>query len=312
MSDPWRDLERAGEWLLRLESEFQPDVVHLNHLVHAELPWRAPVLSVGHSCVLSWWGAVHGTPAPAQWLTYRRRVSGSLRAARCVLAPTQAMLAELERYYGPFHEAAVIPNARNWRRFRAGHKEALVLAAGRIWDGGKNIEALSRVAARVGAPIVVAGSAGDPDGNVASICGKVRLLGPLDSADLASWYTRAAIYALPARYEPFGLTALEAAQSGCALVLGNIDSLREVWDGAARYVDPDDHDSLRDTLNELLANEPLRARLAASAMARARRFTPARQAAAYYSLYRRLCVGSHSDGGESHRAGMPCVTASRR
>ena len=35
---------------------------------------------------------------------------------------------------------------------------------------------------------------------------------------------------LPARYEPFGLSILEAALSGCALVLGDLPSLRELWD----------------------------------------------------------------------------------
>jgi hypothetical protein len=58
---------------------------------------------------------------------------------------------------------------------------------------------------------------------------RVRCLGPLEASELAGWMHRAAIYALPARYEPFGLSALEAAQAGCALVLGDLSSLREVW-----------------------------------------------------------------------------------
>src|SRR5690242_12800073 len=57
MPHPWEDLERAGEWLLALEAEHRPDVIHLNHLVHADLAWSAPVLTVGHSCVLSWWAS---------------------------------------------------------------------------------------------------------------------------------------------------------------------------------------------------------------------------------------------------------------
>ena len=61
---------------------------------------------------------------------------------------------------------------------------------------------------------------------------------------IADWYARASIYALPARYEPFGLSALEAALSGCALVLGDIPSLREVWGDAALFVAPDDTDAL--------------------------------------------------------------------
>jgi glycogen synthase len=291
MPDPWEDLARAGEWLLSLEKMTGADVVHLNHLVHADLSWRSPVLTVGHSCVLSWWAAVLGRSASAgpgaEWDLYRCRVTKSLQAASCVVAPTEAARSDLARLYGPFRRSAVIHNARNWRQFTAGHKERMVLSAGRLWDRAKNVEALAAVAPRIAAPVFVAGQTQSPDGKTVSFAG-VTLLGPLDFPTLASWYSRAAIYALPARYEPFGLTALEAAMSGCALVLGDIASLREVWGPAARYVHPEDHDGLRDTLNELIANDSLRKRCAARAMARARQLTPARQAQRYKALYLEL------------------------
>jgi glycosyltransferase involved in cell wall biosynthesis len=312
MPEPWDDLDRAGRWLLSLERELEPDIVHLNHLVHADLPWKTPVLSVGHSCVLSWWAAVHGGPLPVQWALYRRRVESSLQAAGCVVAPTEAMLTELEAYYGPFRRAAVIYNARDWRLFSAAPKESLVLAAGRIWDRAKNVAALDAAAPGVAAPILVAGETTGPDGNVVAVAG-VRLLGSLDPDALAAWYGRAAVYALPARYEPFGLTALEAALSGCALVLGDIDSLREIWGATARYVSPDDPEGLCATLNGLLANKALRSRLAAHAMARARQFTPARQAEAYLTLYRNLPgEGRRAGGGPQARTPMVRSAADRR
>ncbi len=49
----------------------------------------------GHSCVLSWWQAVHGADAPDEWCEYRRRVRAGLRAADAVVAPTRAMLGSL-------------------------------------------------------------------------------------------------------------------------------------------------------------------------------------------------------------------------
>ena len=64
MKDPWADVDRAGAWLLALESQLHPDVVHLNGFCHAALPWRAPVVTVAHSCVCSWWRSVHGVQAP--------------------------------------------------------------------------------------------------------------------------------------------------------------------------------------------------------------------------------------------------------
>lgn len=287
MQDPWDDLARAGDWLLDLERNARPDVIHLNHLVHADLPWRAPVLSVGHSCVLSWWRAVHGVEAPGEWGTYRERVTVSLRAAHCVIAPTQAMLTALESFYGPFQNTAVVLNARTSRLFGPGHKERLVLCAGRLWDEAKNVAALVAIASRIDAHIAVAGETLSPDGHLAEATG-VELLGPLDTDALASWYARAAIYALPARYEPFGLTALEAALSGCALVLGDVASLREIWGTAACYVPPDDPQALRDTLRQLLGDESFRTRMAARAMALARRMTPRKLARRYEDLYRQL------------------------
>src|SRR4051812_3826247 len=60
----WRDVDAAGEWLLALENQIAPDVVHLNGYAHGALPFQAPVMVVGHSCVLSWWQAVKGEDAP--------------------------------------------------------------------------------------------------------------------------------------------------------------------------------------------------------------------------------------------------------
>jgi glycogen(starch) synthase len=289
MAEPWADLERAGRWLLRLERQYRPDVVHLNHLAHGDLPWRAPMLVTGHSCVVSWWEAVHGTGPPAEWSAYKHRVKRSLRAADCVAAPTRAMLAELRRHYGPLSRTAVVPNGRDPARFQWGcRKEPLVLSAGRLWDAAKNVQALAAVAPLLDWPVYIAGEAVSPDGSRLPVGGSLRLLGALSPQELARWYACAAIYALPARYEPFGLTALEAALSGCALLLGDIPSLREIWGDAAWYVAPDDHERLRERLSELISSAAARTELASRAAAVAARLSAESMALGYHRLYRKL------------------------
>lgn len=289
MAEPWSDLEHAGRWLLRLERERRPHVIHLNHLVHGDLPWRAPVLVTGHSCVASWWQAVHGTALPGGWATYKLRVSRSLRAAECVVAPTRAMLSQLCHHYGPLALTAVVPNGRDPARFSSLRKEHLVLCAGRLWDAAKNAQALATVAPLLDWPVCIAGERMSPDGSRAEFAGaNLYPLGSLTPEELARWYGRAAIYALPARYEPFGLTALEAALSGCALVLADIPSLREVWGDAARYVAPDDQPGLRAGLSELIRSAAARTDLAARAAEVAARLSPERTAQGYLGLYRRL------------------------
>lgn len=282
MDDPWRDVDRAGEWLLSLADDVEPDVVHLNGYTHGAIAWSAPVVSVAHSDVLSWWEAVHGRPAPsADWTEYRRRVRGGIATVDEIVAPTGAAASTVERLYG--RAPLVIHNGRRrgWVPPRV-PKEPLVAGAGRVWDDAKNLATLARVASRLSWPVVIAGEGPGGDTPAGSFLGRL----PFD--DLAVVLARASVFALPARYEPFGLGPLEAAMAGCALVLGDIASLREVWGDAAVFVDPDDDDALADALEELAKDDALRASLAAAAIERSRLYTAERMADEYAALYGRM------------------------
>lgn len=291
MDDPWRDVEAAGEWLLQLADQTRPDAVHLNGYAHGALPWRAPVLIVAHSCVASWWMAVKGVAAPTPaWDRYRLEVTRGLQAADLVVAPTRAMLLAVEEHYGPVAFGRVVPNGRDAACFPIGLKEDFVITAGRVWDEAKNVQALNQIAPDLPWPIYVAGEGKHPantsDKGTAQQLGNLHPLGQCGAGALAAWLGRASIYALPARYEPFGLSALEAALAGCALVLGDVPSLREVWgEEAAVFVRPDDTRALRETLAELIADASRRTRLAACARTQALEFTTGRMAASYWAIY---------------------------
>jgi glycosyltransferase involved in cell wall biosynthesis len=287
MAAPWQDVRGAGDWLLRLEATLKPDVVHLNQFAFGALPFRAPTLLVGHSCVLSWWRAVYGEEAPAEWDDYRRIVRDGLAGATLVAAPTRSMLASLQELHGLRGPGVVLPNGRSARDFVPARKDPLILAAGRLWDAAKNIAALDVIAPRLPWPVLVAGPAFGPDGGVHETR-SVRLLGRLSPGALAAQMARATIFAAPARYEPFGQSALEAALAGCALVLGDIASVREVWGAAALYVPPDDREALHAWLAQLI-DDPARCRVcAAAARARALAFSAERMVGAYLAAYGRI------------------------
>lgn len=302
MEEPWRDVARAGAWLLALETRVAPDLVHLNGYAHAVLPWRAPALVVGHSCVCSWWRAVHGRDAPAAWDRYRQVVASGLAAARLVIAPSAAMLAALGTHYGAPASARVIHHARNPEGFRSATKRPLVLGVGRVWDEAKNMGALDRAARRCPWAVAIAGETRAPGGPKHGLW-RAKTLGALEPEALARWYSQAAIFAHPARYEPFGFTALEAALSGCALVLGDLPSLREVWDDAALYVRPADEDALATTLTRLVRDGDLREELARRAIVRASRYAPGRFADEYLNAYRALPLLPHRAGHHQLEAG---------
>lgn len=281
MDDPWTDVARVGRALQTLQSRLKASVVHLNGYCHADLDFDAPKLVVGHSCLLSWWLAVEGASAPARFDTYRGRVRRGLAGAQLVVAPSAWMLRSLEQHYGPLPRRRVIPNGSGMRAAVLPAKEPLVLCAARLWDRGKNVATLANAARGLSWPVYVAGAGngGLPD---------VRTLGTLGEPELSSWYGRAGIYALPARYEPFGLSVLEAALHGCALVLGDIPSLRELWGGAAQFVAPDDTARLRLELEALIGDSERRRALGQQARLRARAFRPSAMAREYLGAYHQL------------------------
>lgn len=295
MTEPWGDVDAAGWWLLGLAEREGVDLVHLNGYAHGALDFGAPIMVVAHSCVMSWWRAVKGEEAPPSvWGEYRERVCAGLEGADAVVAPTRAMLCCLERHYGRRTTGRVIPNGRGAETVRPAPKEPSILAAGRVWDAAKNVAALGRVAPSLPWPCLVAGDSWCADaGEVADGGAGVGVgfgqgivpLGRLSAAEMADRLSRASIFAHPARYEPFGLAVLEAGLAGCALVLGDIDSLREVWGDAAVYVAPDDDAGLRAALMGLIEDPALRGRAGAAAKERAGVYTGQRMGEAYAALY---------------------------
>ena len=290
MQPPLADVKAAGRWLDELVAEIRPDVVHLNEFAHGGR-FDLPTLIVAHSDVANWHRHVLDRGPDASWDGYAAAVAGGLRGADAVVALTQSQISDLKSSYAAVGDFRVISNAVAADVEPAAVREPFVLTAGRVWDEAKNVRALAEAAGGLAWPVKVAGDATHPDGGTASF-ENVELLGPLPRGELLELMSRAGVYALPAKYEPFGLSAVEAAMCGCPLVLGDIASLREVWGDAATFVPPDDADALRSALTELIEDPDLRAARATAARGRAVMFTPERQAAAYAELYRELAASA--------------------
>ncbi len=280
MPEPWRDVRRAQEWVAALCGRHRPDLVHLNTFTPVST-LDVPVLLSVHSCVLSWWRAVHGVDAPPGWDRYRSLAVAALARAGAVVTPTRALLDQLRSIYGPLPPARVIANGSG---VDAGDssgrpRERLVLCVGRLWDEGKNVRVLAQAAPLIEARVAVIGEGQAPG---------LQQLGRLPRAEVLRWLARAAVFAEPARYEPFGLAALEAARCGCALVLGDIASLREVWGQGAAYVSPDDPQALAATVNHLLGDSARLTHAALVAGEVAAGYSPEATAAGYVDAYRSL------------------------
>jgi glycosyltransferase involved in cell wall biosynthesis len=288
-----RDSARAQAELLGLADRLRPDLVHINGYREASIPWQCPSIVVAHSCVLSWWEAVRHEPvSEPRWLFYAQAVRAGLDRAGAWVAPTQAFRQCIERIYRPQMSGCVIPNGVDFPTQPAVTKEPFILASGRIWDSAKNLAALMEIAPRLPWPVCIAG-AGMPDDVNATP--NIRWLGEIDHAELQGWMRHAAIYAAPAHYEPFGLGILEAARAGCALIVSDIASLRELWDGVALHVPCSRPELLQGALVNLCTDDRARFDLQRAAANRACTYSLDRMADAYAELYGRVLAR----GGEA-------------
>jgi glycosyltransferase involved in cell wall biosynthesis len=121
---------------------------------------------------------------------------------------------------------------------------------------------------------------------------RVRFLGWLDEAALDGLYGAAACFVFPSLAEGFGMPLLEAMQRGSPVACSDIEVHREVAADAALYFEPRDPGSIAAALGRLLADEPLRLRLAEAGRGRVPHFSWARAAQATLAGYRRALADS--------------------
>ena len=89
---------------------------------------------------------------------------------------------------------------------------------------------------------------------------------------LPGLYAGAEAFALPSRYEGFGLPVLEAMAAGTPVVAADTGALPETCGGAARLVPPHG-EAVAAALSALLADAAERERLRAAGLERAAAFT---------------------------------------
>lgn len=295
MQDSAADMSASSKYLLGVIRETEPDLLHFNQFYYGALDCDLPRVVVAHSDVVSWWAAVHRQEPPkTSWMSwYRDVVARGLAGATAVIAPSQWMLDQVERHYLKPHRASVVYNGRTPALFNP-HltKEERIVTAGRLWDVAKNAGIFLR--ADMPAPVLMVGASHrseQPDKlfGVEENTAKVQLQSHQDEKQMAQILARAAIYAAPSQYEPFGLAPVEAALSRCALVASDIPSFRQLWEDAAVFFRNDDPQDLCQALEPLLRDPLLRDQYAGLAYNHARRkFSAERMVHMYLELYQTL------------------------
>ena len=161
--------------------------------------------------------------------------------------------------------------------------ERFFLYAGAIYPP-KNYTRLIRAYARVGPergiPLVIAGgenrflSEGElREPEALGIGAWVRRPGWVEQEELAAFYAMAEALLLPSLFESCGLPVLEAMAAGCPVVTADRYGTKELAEGAAMLVDPEDIESIAGGIRQVLDDTALRERLIAAGKERSRGFT---------------------------------------
>lgn len=285
MENPWEDVDQAQHWLHSIYLQVQPDLIHLNNFAKIHPDWKCPIITVYHSCVATWWRSVHKEPIPQAWNLYLNLLQNTLKASDRVVAPSKELLLQATTILDIDSPGMVIYNAREDRPSSEVKKENFILATGRVWDEAKNLQLLEACAKEISWPVYVAGNSTNPASGAEVRLQNVKMLGQLTSEELNAWMQRAAIFCSPAKYEPFGLAILEAAKAGCALVLSNLRTLKELWDDAAVYFNPNEKDELWYQIQQLIDNREYLEVQAFKAKQRSQTYTASKMAREYMRLY---------------------------
>lgn len=261
------------------------DCLHTNHFAFAGALDCPTVLGV-HSDVVSWWRHMQGALPPEnqfhRW--YRALVEAALGRARRVVAPSRQVLDDLSASYG-FNGGSVIANG-SARADGAGEtvKHPQAVSVGRWRDPAKQLDLVLR--STLAWPLRLIGEWPKPRPEPKR---NLEHCGPRTPVEVARALLCSSVYIAPSRYEPFGLAPLEAAHAGCALLLNDIPSFREIWGPHAVYFKPNDASDLSRQMAALAAAPDRCAQYGRAAWRHARHhYTAEQMAVGYECVYREL------------------------
>ncbi|UOY01237.1 glycosyltransferase family 4 protein [Blastococcus sp. PRF04-17] len=283
------------------------DVVHAPTLL-APTAVAVPLVVTVHDAV-PW---THPETLTARGVRWHRAMAARVAArADAVVVPTRAVADALAEHL-PLRRVEVIgegvsadlapPADVAARARRMGLPEEGFLLSLATLEPRKGLDVLIRALSEDTAPrlpLLVVGQPGwggiDPAAMAAAeglAPGRVRVLGRLSDADLATALARATALVVPSRAEGFGLPVLEAMHAGTPVVCSADPALAEVGGDAVRITPVGDARALAAGLAEVACDADLRSGMAERGRRRAAGYTWERAASALWDLYGSLTSSS--------------------
>ncbi|MCB9384745.1 MAG: glycosyltransferase family 4 protein [Bryobacterales bacterium] len=271
-------------WSLALPLELRRRRIDVFHGANFEVPYWSPAPSVVTLHDLSPWHEPPIRPEGSEHV--RKRAPGSLRRARLVLTPTEAIRSEVCARFGldPTKVVAIPHGADGDDEKptlaqiesllgRLGVRPPFVLYLGAAGDR-KNLQtALAgwRLA-RAQAPALGLVFAGPGTEAFRGKADGLTALGEVPDRDAQTLLAAASAFVYPSYYEGFGLPVVEAMRAGAPVVVSRDPALLETAGDAALTADGESPEQWRQAILELVSRPELAAKLRERGLARAARF----------------------------------------
>lgn len=255
--------------------EFNPHIVHLNH-AYPNFDFETPCVFTCHDNLLD-----------KNLLNYKNIINKSLNNADIVIAQSKFTAECLMKTYDLQKRIGIIYNGIDYKPFSGSPESPTLVACENFPNSGQNINFLLNIAYKLPDNIKMKIIADSPPDRKSPQ--NVEFLSNLTGSELQAVYKNSSIYLALSSHESNGLSSIQAAYSGCAILANDIPVFKELWGDCAYVFERDNVNSLMRCINNLVENKYFFEITSRNCQAKALSvFNSKRMAYEYINLYKNI------------------------
>ena len=255
--------------------EFNPHIIHLNH-GYPNFDFKTPCVFTCHDNLLN-----------KNLLNYKQTINKSLNNADIIIAQSKFTAECLMKTYNLKTGIRIIYNGIDYNPYSGSPESPTLVACENSPNPGKNINFLLNIAYKLPDNIkmkIIVDSKPyrKPPRNV-------EFFTNLAGSELQAVYKNSSIYLALSNYESNGLSSIQAAYSGCAILANDLPIFKELWGDCAYIFERDNPNSLMRCINNLIENRHFFEITSRNCQAKAlSMFNSKRMAYEYINLYKNI------------------------
>ena len=270
--------------------EFNPHIIHLNH-GYLNFDSTKPCVFACHGDLLNKKVCSDNinrySPLYKNLLNYKQIINKNIDRSDIITAQTRFIAGCLAKTYDFKKGINIVHNGIDYTPYSGMPENPTLVACGNSADQSNSINLLLNIAYKL------------PDNIKIKIIGdlqperklpkNVEFLRNLSSCELQDVYKNSSIYLALSNHESNGLSSIQAAYSGCAILANDIPVFKELWSDCAYIFEKDNVNSLMRCINNLVENKNLLELTSRNCQAKALSvFNSKRMAFEYINLYKNI------------------------